>query len=160
MYQNKYPVGNYVPYNPDKELNSVKHGNSLDYTLNKHKYEKIINDPEFHFQNSYVSNSDLIHNECRGDKLQHSRKFYETIFKETINKEIQENNLKDNFISKAIDCERKDVFSKKDLLTEYVSRMDLERKFEQKEIFLSSMKKRAFSMKKKKYTDDCKSLPF
>lgn len=158
MNRNKYPVGNYVPYNPDKELSSAIHGHSLDYSLNKSKYEKIINNPEFHFQNSYITNFDLINHECRGDKLQNSRKFYETIFKETVNKEIQEKHVKDTFISKAIDCERTDVFLRKDLLTEYISRMDIEENFEKKQIFLSSMKKRAFTTKKKKYTDDCKSL--
>ena len=160
MNQYKYPVGNYIPYNPDKELSSSKHGHSLDYSLNKSKYERIINDPEFHFRNCYITNFDLINNECRGDKLQHSRKYYETIFKEKINEEIQKKELQNSFISSAIDCERKDVFLKKDLLTEYISRMALEEKLEKKQIFLSSMKKQAFAKKKKKYTDDCKSLPF
>ena len=160
MNRNKYPINNYVPYNPDKDLNSSKHERSLDYVLNKDKYERIINEPEFHFQNSYITNFDLINNECRGDKLQHSRKYYETIFKQKINEEIQKKELQNKFISCAIDCERKDVFLKKDLLTEYISRLDLEEKFEKKQIFLSSMRKKAFATKKKKYTDDCKSLPF
>ena len=38
--------------------------------------------------------------------------------------------------------------------------MDIEENFEKKQIFLSLMKKRAFTTKKKKYTNDCKSLPF
>ena len=79
--------------------------------------------------------------------------------KVNVDKEIKQKDLKDRFISKAIDSERKDVFLKKDLLTEHFNRIKLEEKLEQKGIFLSSMKRRAF-MRKKKYTDDCKSLPF
>ena len=159
MNQNKYPVENYVPYNPDKYLASGGFGHSLGYTLDKHKYEKFINDPGYHFANSYVTNFDLIHHQCRGDKLKHSRKYYETIYKNKVNEEIKKDDLKDRFISKAIDSERKDVFLKKNLLTEHFNRIKLEEKLEQKHVFLSSMKKKAF-IKKKKYTDDCKSLPF
>ena len=159
MNQNKYPVGNYVPYNPDNCLPKDGFGHSLGYTLDKHKYEKIMSDPEYHFTNSYVNNFDLIHHKCRGDKLNHSKEYYETIYKSNVDKEIKQKDLKDRFISKAIDSERKDVFLKKDLLTEHFNRIKLEEKLEQKGIFLSSMERRAF-MRKKKYTDDCKSLPF
>ena len=158
MNQNKYPVGNYVPYNPDKHLASGGFGHTLGYSLDKHKYEKIINDPEYHFENSYVTNFDLIHHQCRGDKLEHNKKHYETISKQKVDKEIKKNNIKDSFISNAFNSKRKDIFLRKDLLSEHFNRINLEEKLEQKHIFLSSMKKRAFI--KKKYTDDCKSLPF
>ena len=88
MNQNKYPVENYVPYNPDKYLPRGGFGHSLGYTLDKHTYEKIINNPEYHFANSYVTNFDLIHHECRGDKLEHSRKYYETIYENKVDEEI------------------------------------------------------------------------
>ena len=160
MNSNKYPVENYVPYNPDRYLPEHGFGHSLGYTLDKHAYEKIINNPEYHFENSYITNFDLIHHECRGDKLEHDRKYYQTIYKNKIDEEIKRNDLRDCFISKAVDSERKDVFLKKDVLTEYVSRMELKEKFKEKGIFLSSMERRAFNKKKKKYTDECKSLPF
>ena len=159
MNRSKYPVRNYVPYNPDKYLPKDNFGHSLGDTLDKHAYENIINDPEYHFRNSYVTNFDLIHHECRNDKLSHNRKYYETIDKNNVDEEIKENDLKDCFISEAINSERKDVFLKKDLLTEHFNRIKLEKKLEQNGIFLSSMKRRAF-LKKKKSTDDCKSLPF
>ena len=159
MNQNRYPVKNYVPYNPDKYLSKDTFGHSLGDTLDKQKYKRIIDDPKYHFANSYVINFDIIHHRCRGDKLENSRQHYETIFKKAIDEEITENK-KTHFISEAIDSERKDVFFKKNVLTEHFNRLKLEQKLEQQCIFLSSMKKRAFNKKKKKYTDDCKSLSF
>ena len=157
MYSNKYPMNNYVPYNPDKDLSSKRFGNSLGDTLDREKYERIINDPEYHFENSYIINFDIINHQCRGHKLKDSVRNYRTISKEKIESEINNNHLKDNFISSAITSERQDVFLKKNLLTEHFNKLKLEEKLEKKEIFLSSMRKRAY---KKKYTDNCKSLPF
>ena len=62
-------------------------------------------------------------------------------------------------ISSSILCERNDLFLEKEALKEHFMRTNLEKKLEKQHIFLSSMKKRAF-FKKKKYTEDCKSLPF
>ena len=159
MNQSKYPVANYVPYNPNNYLTENSGEHSLGDTLDKQKYEKIVNNPGYHFTNSYVTNFDIIHHECRGDKLQNSKEYYETIFKESINKEIEENK-KIYFISEAINSERKDVFLKKNLVTEHFNRLEMQEKLEKQGIFLSSMRRRAFNKKKKKYTDDCKSLSF
>ena len=159
MNQNRYPVNSYVPYNPDKYLNKDSFGHSLGDTLDRQKYQRIIDDPNYHFANSYVINFDIIHHKCRGDKLQNNKQHYETIYKKAIDEEITENK-KTNFISEAIDSERKDVFLKKDLVTEHFNRLELEQKLEKQGIFLSSMRRRAFNRKKKKYTDDCKSLSF
>ena len=159
MNQNKYPVENYVPYNPNNHLTEGTFGHSLGDTLDRQKHQRIINNPNYHFKNSYVINFDIIHHECRGDKLEHSRKYYETIHKESVDKQIEENK-KTNFISKAIECERKDVFLKKNLITEHFTRLEMQEKLEKQGIFLSSMRRRAFNRKKKKYTDDCKSLSF
>ena len=156
---NKYPVNNYVPYNPDN-VTKGGFGRSLGESLDQQKYEKIIKNPQEHFINSYVTNFDLINNECRGDKLENSRKYYETIFKEKIDKEINENQTKTYFISGAIRSERKDVFLKNDVLTEHFNRIKLEEKLEKQGIFLSAMKRNAFIKKKKKYTDDCNSVSF
>ena len=159
MNQSKYPVTNYVPYNPDNYLSEGTCEHSLGDTLDRQKYQKIINNPNYHFTNSFITNFDIIHHECRGDKLEHTREYYETIYKESVDKEIEENK-KTYFISEAIDSERKDVFLKKDLVTEHFNRLELEQKLEKQGIFLSSMRRRAFNRKKKKYTDDCKSLSF
>ena len=122
-------------------------------------YEKIISDPCYHFENSYVTNFDIIHNECRGDEMTHDKKFYNTICNQKLNDEITNDQVKTNFISNAINCESKDVFLKKKVLKEHFMRIKLEEKLEQNHVFLSSMKKRAF-LKKNKCTDDCKSLFF
>ena len=158
MNSNRYPVQNYVPTNPFKRQHSNNFGHDLDDTLKKFAYEKIINDPVYHFQNCYVINFDLIHHQCRGDELLHSRKFYETIYNKKINEEIMNNHLKDRFISSAIKCERNDVFFEKEVFNEHFIRDKLEKKLEKNGVFLSSMKKKAFF--KKKNTDDCKSLFF
>ena len=39
-------------------------------------FDDIINNPETHFQNAYVTNFDLIHHSARGDPLCYSKKFY------------------------------------------------------------------------------------
>ena len=161
MNHNRYPVTNYVPYNPANYLTGSTVEHSLDDTLDRQKYQKILNNPNYHFANSYITNFDIINHQCRGDKLENSKKYYETIFKKAVDKEIQENEKKTYFISEAVDCERKDVFLKKDVLTEHFNRLELQQKFEKQGIFLSSMRRRAFNKKnKKKYTDDCKSLSF
>ena len=109
MNQSKYPVTNHVPYNPNNYLTESICEHSLGDTLDRQKYQKIINNPSYHFTYSYVTNFDIIHHECRGDKLQNSKEYYETISKESVDKEIEENK-KTYFISEAIDSERKDVF--------------------------------------------------
>ena len=148
MNQNKYPVTNYVPHNPDNYLTRGTFEHSLGDTLDRQKYQKIMDDPKYHFANSYVTNFDIIHHECRGDKLENSKKYYETIYKKTVDEEIQENK-KTYFISEAIDSEREDLFLKKNVLTEHFNRLELEQKLEQQGIFLSSMRRRAFNKKKK-----------
>ena len=44
--------------------------------LKKMDFDDIINNPETHFQNAYVTNFDLIHDWARGDPLCYSKKFY------------------------------------------------------------------------------------
>ena len=158
MNNKRYPVNNYVPINPTKKLNSDNFGCCLHTTLQKMTFNKIISDPEYHFQNCYITNFDLIHNECRGDELSHSREYYETIFKKKINEEINNDSDRECFISYAIKSERKDVLFEKDVFYQHFNRNVLEEKLKEKGVFLSSMKKK-FYLKKNK-TDDCKSLTF
>ena len=132
MNQNKYPVNNYVPYNPDN-LTGCGFGRSLGESLDRQKYEKITENPQYHLSNCYVTNFDLIHHECRGDKLENSKKYYETICKKAVNKEIKEHEQKTYFVSEA---------------TEHFHKLKMEQKLEHQSVFLSSMKKRAFNEKK------------
>ena len=160
MNSDKYPVTSYVPNRPVEDLHSTKFEHSLDYNLKKQKYERIINNPEHHFKNCYVTNFDIIHHECRGDKLSHDRNFYNTISNKEINQNfIGETSRKTDFISSAVLSKRKDMFFEKVLLKEHLMKISIEKKLKGQNVFLSSMKKRAF-LKKKKCTDDCNSLSY
>ena len=150
MYRTtKYPVNSYVP---TKVTETDK---DLDLKLKEMKYNDIVKDFDFDFENCYVTNFDLIHNECRGDKLQFSRKFYETIFYDSVKKNLDEIN-QEKFLSSAIKSERSNVNIEKKLITEHFKRESLERNLEKKGIFLSAMRKKFYCKK----TDECKSIKF
>ena len=135
----RYPVTSYVPQKIDEVYD-------LDTRLKQMKYDEIINDMDGHFQNCYVTNFDLIHNECRGDKLKNSRKYYETVFEKKLKENLStENAIK--FCSSGIKSERKDLFFEK---TVYENHFRNVNKLEKRGIFLSSMRKRFYS------TEDCK----
>ena len=76
-------------------------------------FEEIIADPEFHFENSCITNFDLIHHECRGERLSFSRKYYETISYKKFNQEITDNANQQKFISSAIKSEKKTFLLKR-----------------------------------------------
>ena len=150
MYRTtKYPVNSYVP---TKVTETDK---DLDLKLKEMKYNDIVKDCDFHFENSYITNFDLIHHECRGDKLQFSRKFYETIFYDSVKKNLDEIN-QEKFLSSAIKSERSNVNIEKKLIIEHFKRESLERNLEKKGIFLSAMRKKFYCKK----TDECKSIKF
>ena len=150
MYRTtKYPVNSYVP---TKVTEADK---DLDLKLKEMKYNDIVKDCDFHFENCYITNFDLIHHECRGDKLQFSRKFYETIFYDSVKKNLDEIN-QEKFLSSAIKSERSNVNIEKKLIIEHFKRESLERNLEKKGIFLSAMRKKFYCKK----TDECKSIKF
>ena len=150
MYRTtKYPVNSYVP---TKVTETDK---DLDLKLKEMKYNDIVKDCDFHFENCYITNFDLIHHECRGDKLQFSRKFYETIFYDSVKKNLDEIN-QERFLSSAIKSERSNVNIEKKLIIEHFKRESLERNLEKKGIFLSAMRKKFYCKK----TDECKSIKF
>ena len=150
MYRTtKYPVNSYVP---TKVTETDK---DLDLKLKEMKYNDIVKDFDFHFENCYITNFDLIHHECRGGKLQFSRKFYETIFYYSVKKNLDEIN-QEKFLSSAIKSERSNVNIEKKLIIEHFKRESLERNLEKKGIFLSAMRKKFYCKK----TDECKSIKF
>ena len=135
----RYPVNSYVPQKVDEVYD-------LHTRLNKMKYDEILNNFDGHFQKCYVTNFDLIHNECRGDKLKNSRKFYETVFEKDLKKNLNpENAIK--FCSSGIRSERKNLFFEKKVYKNHFRNVE---KLEKKGIFLSSLRKRFYS------TEDCK----
>ena len=120
-------------------------------------FNEITNNPNYHFENAYITNFDLIHHNCRGDQLQRTKKYYQTISYNRLHNEILSNEHKTSFISSAIKSERKDVFIEKKIFKEHFNREEIEKNLQKKHVFLSSMKKNAFLKRK---TDDCKSLLF
>ena len=75
----KNQINSYVLTKP-KKYN--KHDSfDLDTRLQQMTFNKIIQNPDEHFEKTFITNFDLIHHQCRGDKLSHSREYYETLFK-------------------------------------------------------------------------------
>ena len=144
----KYPVNSYIP-------TKVTEVHDLHSRLNKMKFDEITEDFDYHFKNCYVINFDLIHHECRGDKLNHSRNFYQTIFYNQMKKNLSEEDQK-KFISSAIKAEREDVNYEKKVITEHFKKISFEENLEKKGIFLSAMRKKFYFKK----TEDCKSIKF
>ena len=75
--------------------------------LKKMDFDDIINNPETHFQNVYVTNFDLIHHSARGDPLCYSKKFYQTIAMSDL-KQIDFYSYQ--FVAAAIKSQRDDVY--------------------------------------------------
>ena len=132
----KYPVISYVPTKIEKVYD-------LHTRLNKMKYDEILNDLDGHFSNCYVTNFDLINHECRGNELEYSRRFYETIFLDDLKKNINSKD-RNNFCASAIRSRRKDLYFEKEVIIDHFKKRD---DLESRGIFLSSMRKRAFDKK-------------
>ena len=75
------------------------------------------------------------------------------MFNERLNSQIINVNDKDNFVSAAINCERKDVNIENKIYENHFNRKLFREKLNKDGFFLSNMRR-------KKYSDDCKSLPF
>ena len=113
-------VNNYLPVKPTF-FDKNDRGN-LDTTLTTAAYDKILSDVDDYFSNVKITNFDLIHNQCRGDKLEFNKKHYETIYKNDSNKSFLCDSHEKNFISSAIRSDRSDVFLEKNLLFENIKR--------------------------------------
>ena len=134
MNSSKYPMYSYVPVKP----NQTKFYD-LDKRLKEMTFNEVMNNPKKHFDNVYVTNFDLIHYNCRGDRLQHSEKFYKTIYSDQLEK--LNSYQKSEFVSAGIKSERKDVYFEKRVLMQH---FDIELKLIEQNVFLSSMKKEPF----------------
>ena len=88
----KYPTNNYIPTRP-KLLNDHDRFD-LDAQLQQMTFNEIMQNPDSHFENPFITNLDLIHHECRGDKVTHDRKYYKTLFNKRLNSEINNDNVK------------------------------------------------------------------
>ena len=76
------------------------------------------------------------------------------MFKKKVDFELNNQLHKDVFLSSAQRCELKDIYFEKDLQKDHFNRNFVKEELKKKGIFLLSVQKR------KKYTDECKSLSF
>ena len=63
----KYPTNNYIPTRP-KLLNDHDRFD-LEARLQQMTFNEIMQNSDSYFENAYITNFDLIHHQCRGDKL-------------------------------------------------------------------------------------------
>ena len=144
MNSSTYPSQNYVP----TKAKARTAYDTLDDTLNRMTFNEIINNTDYHFENSYITNFDLIHHNCRGDPLNHTKKYYETISYEKLNNEIISKEDRASFISSAIKSERKDVFIEKKIFKEHFNREEIEKKLQKKKCFSVIYEEKRFLKKK------------
>ena len=114
----------------------------LDTGLQQMTFNEIIQNPDEHFEKTFITNFDLIHHQCRGDELSHSREYYETLFKKKINSEIDNIKQRDSFVSTAINSEQKDVYIEKTIHEEHFNRTLLREKLNKNGVFLSNMRRK------------------
>ena len=50
------------------------------------KFEKFMENPDQSLRKTKIVNFDIIHHECRGNKLEKSYEYYQTVFKVNFNK--------------------------------------------------------------------------
>ena len=105
-------------------------------------FNEITNNPNYHFENAYITNFDLIHHNCRGDQLQRTKKYYQTISYNRLHNEILSNEHKTSFISAAIKSERDDVYFEKNIFKEHFNREEIEKIYKKKKIFIFNEEKR------------------
>ena len=110
MTEEKILVNNYIPTCP-------KHEDDLHEILLRHEYERINKNKKDYFRKAEIINFDIIYNQCRGDPLKKSLKYYQTINKHNIQKAKEED--QDEFISEAIKSNRKDVYIEHDIINRH-----------------------------------------
>ena len=98
-------------------------------------FNEILNDPDYHFENSFVTNFDLIHHQCRGDELSYSKKHYETIANKKIKEEILDENVRNRFICSAIRSERKDEAIEKKFFKNILTERRLKKTYQKRVFF-------------------------
>ena len=101
-------------YEPTRAKFYKKHGKGdLDTRFQRADYDKSISNSDEYFEKVTITNFDLIHQQCIGDKPLHGRKYYETSFKKKVEHELNNRLHRDVFLSSALRCERKDVYFEK-----------------------------------------------
>ena len=111
-------TNSYISIQP-KKYNYRQDRFDLDDRLNQMKFNEIMENSDFYFENVKLTNFDLIHNDCNGSDLSYSRSYYQTLFKEKLDSEITDQKQKNSFISSAIKCHRDDVLIEKKIIDEH-----------------------------------------
>lgn len=114
------------------------------------KCEQFVEDMDLHFSCTKISNFDLIHYQCRREKLQNSRRYYETIFDSDFKNFNDRTN--NQVIQSAIKAERDDILFEHDVLKSHI-KSDIEKDLVCNAMFIKKSKK-------KRTTGDCKGLKF
>ena len=110
MAEEKILVNNYIPHYPEHEY-------SLHEVLLRHKYERINRDKKNYFRKAKIINFDIIYHETRGDPLENSVEYYETIKKKDL--QLAKKEDKDDFISEGIRSNRKDIYREKNIINQH-----------------------------------------
>ena len=96
-------VNSYIPSYPIYK-------DTLHDTLLRNKYQNINENKKEYFSEAKIVNFDIINNECHGDPLQNSVKYYETIHKENLQRAKEED--REEFIAETIRSKREDLYIK------------------------------------------------
>ena len=147
----KYLTNNYIPTRP-KLLNDHERFD-LDARLQQMTINEIMQNPDSHFENAYITNFDLMHHQCSGDKLTHDKECYETLFNERLNSQIINVNEKATLFRQHLIANEK-MLTLKIRYMKIISIKNFSEKLNRDGVFLSNMRKQ------KKYSNDCKSLSF
>ena len=124
-------------YEPTRAKFYKKHGKGdLDTRFQRADYDKSISNSDEYFEKVTITNFDLIHQQCIGDKPLHGRKYYETSFKKKVEHELNNWLHRDVFLSSAQRCERKDVYFEKGLQKDHFNQSLAKEELKKKGIFL------------------------
>ena len=103
---------NYAPqYTPPEERDFFSYYDDL-------KYEIFIQDPDDSLKKTKIINFDLIHNQCRGDKLDNSQQYYQTVFEENLARYKKQD--KEKFVGSALRNQKEvDIFVERKIVSEH-----------------------------------------
>ena len=78
----------YIPkYTPPQDRDFLSYLDDL-------KFENFMENPDQFFRNTKIVNFDIIHHECRGDKLEKSYAHYQTVFEDDFKNYIKRDKKK------------------------------------------------------------------
>ena len=83
----KILVNKYIPKVVPKDLKWYERDGLFTY-IDQLKYELFTNDPDKYLEKAEVVNFEMIHNRCRGDPRKFSDKYYQTVVKSDLEKNV------------------------------------------------------------------------